>query len=521
MFDGNDQPLSRGPCDFRNGDCNELCLPTMADDIVCACADGHVMQADNQTCFNPTPTVAATACTTDTLPTVSNGDFGQCVVKSNVKTCDVICRPTYGPTLSSIKCLPNGNWNATNAYTCTISVNVSFSFQTAPCSSDTSAVNSARASLIRNFRSNGICQTAAQNSIDLCNDPNRMTVSCSVSSGRKRRSPETEEQSSVLLCMSEENRHIQKREILSHLLDKKTRKKQAKDEMASFKDVHRKKRNPILHKIKNKKSNIDAVLLHVVKKDGEEVMVNRVKRAGNGLDVDIEVKAAPDTSDGSVEDSISKTQAKVQDVVNEIKMEVASGNVALEVDGQTYTADPGSFKALAVKYECPDGTIEIDGGCGEAPSRGGSNGTAVAIAVGVVVALLLLGAISLGGYMYCRRQRRNNPGQNGRLSDLTPRDNPVYDTSDIPPANTEYPGEIVNAYATAGLPTKAGPDGDMEAGALPEKAPPPTQWVTFNDGSKEAREQNVYEATPPSAPPIEYNMFVGNSAAGVKQMHET
>ncbi|XP_066267450.1 uncharacterized protein [Branchiostoma lanceolatum] len=342
-----------------------------------------------------------------------------------------------------------------------------------------------------------------------------MTVSCSVSSGRKRRSPENEEQSSVLSSLSDENRHLKKREIMSHLMDEKTRKKQAKEKMAALKDVNRMKRNTILHKIKNEQSKSDDLLLPVVKKAQAKVMVNRVKRAGNGLDVDIEVKAAPDTSDGSVEDSISKTQAKVQDVVNEIKMEVASGNVALEVDGQTYMADPGSFKALPVKYECPDGTIEIDGGCGEAASRGGSNGTAVA--VGVVVALLLLGAISLGGYMYCRQQRRKLPGQNVRLSDLTARENPVYDTSDIPPAYTEYPGEIVNAYATAGLPTKAGPDGDMEAGALPEKAPPPpSQWVTFDDRNKDATEPNVYETIPPSAPPIEYNMFVGNpdNAAG-------
>ncbi|XP_035692842.1 uncharacterized protein LOC118427267 [Branchiostoma floridae] len=332
-----------------------------------------------------------------------------------------------------------------------------------------------------------------------------MTVSCSVVSGRKKRAPKTEGQ-------TEENHNLKKRNIISYLSHEKTLKKQAKEEMAMFRDANRKKRNPILH-IKSKQANNDDVLLQVVKKavaDGA-ILVNRVKRNGNGLDVDIEVKATPDTSDGNVEDNISKAQTKAQDVVDEIRMEVASGNVAVEMDGRTYTADPRSFTAMAVKYDCPVGTIQIDGGCGEAPSSGGSNGTAVA--VGVIVALLLLGAISLGGYMYCRQQRRKfGPGQNVRLSDLTARDNPVYDASDIPPSYTEYTGESYNAYAMAGLPEKAGPDGAMQAGALPEKAPTP-QWVTFDDGSNMLREpaaQNVYETIPPSAPPVEYNMFVDN-----------
>ncbi|XP_078613211.1 low-density lipoprotein receptor-related protein 2-like isoform X2 [Branchiostoma floridae x Branchiostoma japonicum] len=540
VFDGSEQPFSRGPCDLRNGGCNELCLPITADDRVCACAEGHLMQADNLTCFNPAPTTPptttavqtttvtpaqpattqaaprttytpVTACTTDTLPSVTNGEFGQCVVITGVKTCPVVCRPTYGPTVSNIKCLPNGNWNTSTGFTCTklttpqaISVPVSFSIPTAPCTSDTSALTSARSSLIRNFQNNGICRTASQNNVELCN-PDQMTVSCSVVSGRNKRAPDTE-------VKTEENHYLKKRNIISYLSHEKTLKKQAKEEMVMFRDANRKKRNPILH-IKNKQVNNDDVLLQVVKKavaDGA-IFVNRVKRNGNGLDVDIEVKATPDTSGGNVEDNISKAQAKVQGVVDDIRAEVTSGNVAVEMDGRTYTADPGSFTAMAVKYDCPVGTMQIDGGCGEAPSSGGSNGTAVA--VGVIVALLLLGAISLGGYMYCRQQRRKfGPAQNVRLSDLTARDNPVYDASDIPPAYTEYQTESFNAYAMAGLPEKAGPDGAMEAAALPEKAPPP-QWVTFDDGSnmfREPAEQNVYETIPSAPPPVEYNMFVDN-----------
>eukprot|EP00058_Branchiostoma_floridae_P017898 XP_002603387.1 hypothetical protein BRAFLDRAFT_80380 [Branchiostoma floridae] len=522
VFDGSEQPLSRGPCDLRNGGCNELCLPITADDRVCACAEEHLMQADNLTCFNPAPTTPLTACTTDTLPSVTNGEFGECVVITGVKTCPVVCRPTYGPTVSNIKCLPNGNWNTSTGFTCTklttpqaISVPVSFSIPTAPCTSDTSALASARSSLISNFQNNGICRTASQNNVELCN-PNQMTVSCSVVSGRKKRAPKTEGQ-------TEENLNLKKRNIISYLSHEKTLKKQAKKKMTIFKDVDRKKRNTILH-IRKKQVNNDDVLLQVVKRAvaNGEIMINRVKRNGNGLDVDIEVKATPDTSDGNVEDSISKAQAKVQDVVDEIRTEVTSGNVAVEMDGRTYTADPRSFTAMAVMYDCPVGTIQIDGGCGEAPSSGGSNGTAVA--VGVVVALLLLGAISLGGYMYCRQQRRKfNPGQNVRLSDLTARDNPVYDASDIPPAYTEYQGESFNAYAMAGLPEKAGPDGAMQAGALPEKAPTP-QWVTFDDGSntfKEPAGQNVYETIPPSAPPVEYNMIASEIAKmnGLPRIH--
>ncbi|KAI8503928.1 hypothetical protein Bbelb_179960, partial [Branchiostoma belcheri] len=588
VFDGSEQPLSRGPCDLRNGDCNELCLPTTADDKVCACTEGHLMQADNLTCYNPAATVAVTtpavqttpvtpskpvttpvvqttppippvittavqttttrttfkpaiACTPETLPSVTDGDFGQCVVTANVKTCNVVCKPSYGPSVSSIKCLPSGNWDTGKDYTCTrlatpeaVSVNVSFSFSTVPCT--TSTMNSLRASLIDNFQSNGICQTALQNNIRLCEDPNQMTVSCSFSSGRKRRASDTEGKTDVQQYVSEENRLLKKREIMSH---EKTLKKQAKEKMAMLEDANREKRNTEVLHVKKRGNNDEDALLQLVKKAGGRIMVNRVKRQTTyGVDVDIAVKAIPDTSDGSLEDSISKTQQNLQNVVDDIETEVAAGNVAVEVDGQTYRADPDSFTAKAVKYECPSGAVEIDGGCGQAPSTGGSNGAAVA--VGVVVTLLLLGAMSLGGYMYCRQQRRKfGPGRDVRLSDLTARDNPVYDASDIPPAYTAYMGEGLNA--TGGVPTKDVPGGAMEAGALPDKAPP-AQWVTFDDAGNAfqpaaeanvyqnmppsapqntfqptaaAEEQHVYEHIPPSAPPVEYNMFVNNPSKGL------
>ncbi|XP_078694383.1 low-density lipoprotein receptor-related protein 2-like isoform X2 [Branchiostoma floridae x Branchiostoma belcheri] len=607
VFDGSEQPLSRGPCDMRNGDCNELCLPTTADDKVCACTEGHLMQADNLTCYNPAATVAVTtpavqttpvtpskpattttrqttpvtpskpvrtpvvqttppippvsttnmqttttrttfkpamACTPETLPSVTDGDFGQCVVTANVKTCNVVCKPSYGPTVSSIKCLPSGNWDTGKDYTCTrlatpeaVSVNVSFSFSTVPCT--TSTMNSLRASLIDNFQSNGICQTAVQNNIRLCEDPNQMTVSCSFSSGRKRRASDTEGKTDVQRSVQEENRLLKKREITSYLAHEKALKKQAKEEMAILKDANREKRNTEVLQVKKRGNNDEDALLQLVKKAGGRIMVNRVKRQTTyGVDVDIAVKAIPDTSDGSLEDSISKTQQNLQNVVDDIETEVAAGNVAVEVDGQTYRADRDSFTAMAVKYECPSGTVEIDGGCGQAPSRGGSNGAAVA--VGVVVTLLLLGAMSLGGYMYCRQQRRKfGPGRDVRLSDLTARDNPVYDASDIPPAYTAYMGEGLNA--TGGVPTKDVPGGAMEAGALPEKAPP-AQWVTFDDAGNAfqpaaepnvyqnmppsapqntfqstaaAEEQHVYEHIPPSAPPVEYNMSVNNPSKGL------
>ncbi|XP_066267551.1 low-density lipoprotein receptor-related protein 6-like [Branchiostoma lanceolatum] len=519
VFDGSEQPPSRGPCDLQNGGCNELCLPTTADRKVCACAEGNLLQSDGLTCINPadvqtttaavttkaattettTKVIRATSCTTDTLPPVTNGEFGACPVTAFVKMCYVICRPNYQPTARTISCLPSGNWNKSAEYACAttatpeaVSVNVSFTFPAVPCTNDVTTLNSARTSLINNFRQRGICQTASQSNVDLCNSPDQMTLSCSDTSARKRRSPSDH----LLAALSKESHNRKTR------LSKSQLENRAKKSIMPYEEEYRMKRDLGL----NEKyiassltvSSNDDVVMHLVKKADAEVMVNRVKRAGNGLDVNIEVKATPDTSDGSVEDSISKTQAKVQGVVKEIRNKVTSGDVAIAVDGQTYTADSDSFEAMAVKYDCPRGTVEIEGGCGSVPKTGGSNKAAVA--VGVIVTLLLCGAIALGGYMYYRRQQRKLPGQNVRLKDLETQENPVYGMNEALPYNT---GGLEGADGGFLDLTKAQPENVVEIEALPEKlALSAADLRGFDDGklSKEAAAHVVQAAPAPSAP---------------------
>ncbi|XP_035692680.1 low-density lipoprotein receptor-related protein 2-like [Branchiostoma floridae] len=545
VFDGSEQPLSRGPCDLQNGGCNELCLPTTTDRKVCACAEGHQLKPDGLTCINPanvpkttpavttqarTTTVAspvrATSCTKDTLPPVTNGEFGRCPVTANVMKCYVVCRPNYRPTARTITCLPDGNWNITTEYACAraetpdaVSIPVSFNIPNVPCTNDVSTLRSARISLINNFRRQGICQTALQTNVDLCN-ADQIAVSCSDSSTRKRRAPEHVGVLQLLAAMSKDS-HSRKPSAKITLMN------EAKESILQYKEAYRKKRELGLEEKDIASSltvgNNDDVVMHLVKKDvvgvGESrIWSDRVKRASNGLDVDIEVKATPDTSDGNVEDSISKAQAKVQDVVDEIRMEVTSGNVAVNVDGQTYPADQNSFTAKALKYECPSGTVEIDGGCGSVPQKDGTN--TAAVAVGVIVALLLLGAISLGGYIYYRRQQRKLPGQNVRLKDLETQENPVYGMGESLPYNT---GLRLEEGADGGFLdlTKAQPENVVEIEALPEKLAlsSPDMEGGFDDGklSKEDAAQDEHVAPAPSAP-IAVNGVANLSVDGLKKI---
>ncbi|XP_078694382.1 low-density lipoprotein receptor-related protein 2-like isoform X1 [Branchiostoma floridae x Branchiostoma belcheri] len=541
VFDGSEQPLSRGPCDLQNGGCNELCLPTASNSKICACGEGRSLRPDGLTCFNPanppttttavtttaakpapttvakttkvTKPMPATTCTRDTLPAVSNGEFGSCPVIANVMTCRVVCRPNFKPTVSSINCLPSGNWNKSTEFACArvaapeaVSIDVSFRIPAVPCTNDASTLDSARNSLISNFKRRGICETASRSNVDVCN-ADQMTVSCSDSSTRKRREledglPANPQLQQLLLPLLEDSPNTSR---LSESSYKRILEKQA---MPQYNQAYGKKQSVGLSEKSLATSltmgNSEDVVMHLVKKDAavkDRIWSNRAKRASSGLDVNIAVKAIPDTSDRSLEDSISQTQAHVQDVVDEIKMEVAAGNVAVEVDGQTYRADPDSFTAMAVKYECPSGTVEIDGGCGSVPRKGRSN--TAAVAVGVVVALLLLGAISLGGYMYYRRKQRTYPGQNVRLKDLETQENPAFGMNDTHPYNTGLAEGADGGFLDL---TKAHPENVVQIEALPEKlAPSAPGWEGFDDGklSKETTAQAEEHAIPyPSAPVV-------------------
>ncbi|XP_035679203.1 sushi, von Willebrand factor type A, EGF and pentraxin domain-containing protein 1-like isoform X2 [Branchiostoma floridae] len=92
----------------------------------------------------------------------------------------------------------------------------------------------------------------------------------------------------------------------------------------------------------------------------------RMKRAGDGVSVEIPLEVQPDQS-GDAVDTVDEGDEVLDKAVEQVERLTDAG-VTVEARGETYVSTSDSFTASAITYECDQGMVEVNKVCVTCPA---------------------------------------------------------------------------------------------------------------------------------------------------------
>ncbi|CAH1244503.1 LRP6 [Branchiostoma lanceolatum] len=504
---------------------------------------------------------ASSTCLEEDLPIVSNGVFGACAVSDGVKICPVVCNAGLSPSSQRIRCQPDGQWEG-GVYVCirgrlplSVSSSASFSISTAPCHDNEVFLFDVASNMVDHFGQTGVCWSASQNSVPLCETSSDGTfpniiVSCRRTNSRGRREL-TNSHERRDLTNSRGRRDLkdvswaitrESAESVVHLTSQtNSRERRDLKDVSSFNS--RENTESVVHltsdNLSNQaRSNIGGLSLKNSKpvKDSVEniVIINpaensqqsrRMTREIGGIDISLKMKINMGAGDVS---SVQHAEERLQNVIDDVRGRVSSGDVVVRVNDVTYTADSDSFSSTEVTVDCPPDTKKQGNLCVDtSESASGLSKTAmIGIGAGITASLAILCAIAVGLW-----RQRNHVLQRPRRqqSDLMTIHNPafedpIYDVINdakamAPPvpripldarkgacAGNEYfenPGPLQN-------------DGGYEVpSASAIRNAPPTTFMMNNSQGQEGVDHDYSYPAKRNAPPITFMMNNSQGQEGV------
>ncbi|XP_019638828.1 PREDICTED: uncharacterized protein LOC109480903 [Branchiostoma belcheri] len=424
---------------------------------------------------------ASSTCSESDLPTVTNGYFGACSVSNGVKSCPVVCNDSNNrltPSSRVIRCQPDGRWES-GVYICSrgrsplsVSSSASFSITTAPCHDDAEFLHTVTSNMVDHFGQTGVCWSASRNSVPLCETGNDGTfpnirLSCRQNNvnSRKRRDLAANSRgrrdfatnsrrppSGVSLLTSRESS-----ESIIHLTPDNLSNRALRDVGGQFLKISKEAEHSV--------ENI------VVKNPAGNSQSRRVKREEGGIDVLLEMKINMAAGDVS---SIHQAEERLQNVIDDVRRRVVTGDVVVRVNDVTYTADADSFSSTDITVDCPKDTEKKGNLCVEKDEPDGGLSTTTWIGIGagaaaacvlIIIAIVIIWRRGSKFQTPTRRHSQLNTFHNPAFAD------PIYDVI------KDKPMVARNEYAE-----NPGPLGDDGGYEIPPaaRAPPTTFMANYN-----------------------------------------
>ncbi|XP_078614728.1 uncharacterized protein LOC144883882 [Branchiostoma floridae x Branchiostoma japonicum] len=427
----------------------------------------------------------SSTCLEDDLPTVTNGFFGACSVSAGVKTCPVVCNDSgLSPSSRRIRCQPDGRWES-GVYVCnrgrlplSISSSASFSISLAPCRSDDGFLHAVTSNMVDHFGQTGVCWSASQNSVPLCesssdgNFPN-IRVSCRQNNSRRRRDLKDVIMSWLI------SREIS--ESVIHLTSDNLSNQEHREAVAS--------------PLKKSKPFKDTVENIVISNPAGNAQRGRMAREVGGIDVLLKMKINMAAGDLS---SVQHAEERLQRVIDGVRGRVSSGDVVVRVNDVTYTADSESFSSTEVTVDCPLDTEKQGNLCAQTMPEAASGLSSTAfIGIGAGVAACIVIIIGVGVWCRTKRSQMPMPRRNSHLITIhNPAfDDPIYDVINDKPVHmatvVRIPSDGLkdagNDYCENPGPPQN--DGDYEIPSAPAFRKAPSNTFMMNSSQSQGRPQ--------------------------------
>ncbi|KAI8503927.1 hypothetical protein Bbelb_179950 [Branchiostoma belcheri] len=451
---------------------------------------------------------ASSTCSESDLPPVTNGFFGTCSVSNGVKSCPVICNDSNNrltPSTRVIRCQPDGRWEIGGRSPLSVSSSASFSITTAPCHDDAGFLHAVTSNMVDHFGQTGVCWSANRNSVPLCESGNDGTfphirLSCRQNNARKRRDLEENSRGRRDLAANSRGR----RDLTDAIL---FTSRESVIHLTSDNLSNRALRDVGTPSLKNSKATEHSVENIVVTNPAGKSQSRRVKREEGGIDVLLEMKINMAAGD------VGSAEERLQNVIDDVRTRVTTGDVVVRVNDVTYTADADSFSSTEITVDCPKDTEKKGNLCvfvhGTIPHTymgpkvetaksasysGLSKTTTIGIGAGAAACLLIICTIVI---VWCRGNRYKLQRPTRRNSQLNTFHNPAFadpiydvikDKPMAPPVvSIPLDGRRVAGNEYAENPGPLGDDGGYEI--PPAARAPPTTFMP-NYSQERGRLQN-------------------------------
>ncbi|XP_066267821.1 uncharacterized protein [Branchiostoma lanceolatum] len=423
--------------------------------------------------------------------------------------------------------------------------------------------------MVDHFGQTGVCWSASQNSVPLCETSSdgpfpSIIVSCRQSNSRGRRDLKDvswaisrESAESVIHLTSQTNSRDRRglKEVDSFISSENTESvihltsQTNSRERPDLKDVSlfnsRDNTESVVHftsdNLSNQaRSNIGGLSLKNSKpvKDSVEniVIINpaensqqsrRMTREIGGIDISLKMKINMGAGDVS---SVQHAEERLQNVIDDVRGRVSSGDVVVRVNDVTYTADSDSFSSTEVTVDCPPDTKKQGNLCVDtSESASGLSKTAmIGIGAGIAASLAILCAIAVGLWRQrkhvLQRPRRqqsdlmtiHNPAFEDPIYDVIQDDKPTAPPVGRIPLDARKGACAGNEYFE-----KPGPlqnDGGYEVPSTSGiRNAPPTTFMMNNSQGQEGVDHDYSYPAKRNAPPTTFMM---NSSQGQGRVQE-